>query len=186
MRSALHHGSLQLSGALVLLLLTAACSDSTPTAPTGQSGIRDDASLFRLITQTEPLAMYTSFPNADEFTTGRLNGSEAHRPVVRVRLNMRAMGALQGGRLPAGSRFPDGSIVLKELRPSASAAATAYVVMYRDASNALAGNGWVWAEFSPSGAVQYSVSNRGTACTSCHLRERGPQNDLVRTFERQP
>ena len=57
--------------------------------------------------------------------------------------------------------------------------------MYKDASNTLASDGWLWAEFSPDGSVGYSVSNRGTACTSCHQREQGPQNDLVRTFERQ-
>jgi hypothetical protein len=57
--------------------------------------------------------------------------------------------------------------------------------MYKDAGNPLAGERWLWAEFSPVGAVEYSVSNRGAACTSCHQRERGLVNDLVRTFERQ-
>jgi hypothetical protein len=57
--------------------------------------------------------------------------------------------------------------------------------MYKDTANPLAGSGWLWAEFSAAGAPLYSVSNRGSACTGCHRRERGPQNDLVRTFERQ-
>lgn len=170
-----------------LVFLTVACGNDGAVAPSGQSGsgIQDDASLFRLITQTEPLTAYVPFPNAEEFTAGRLNGSEAHRPIVRTSLNARAMSALQMGRLPAGSRFPDGSVVLKEIKPSAVGPATTYAVMYRDASNRFASNGWVWAEFSPSGSVQYASSNRGAACTSCHQRERGPQNDLVRTFERQ-
>jgi len=57
--------------------------------------------------------------------------------------------------------------------------------MVKDRANALAGNGWLWAEYGLSGSVAYSLASRGGACTSCHLRENGPENDLVRTFERQ-
>jgi hypothetical protein len=181
------------AGVIVALVAVAASCGSagpTPTAPTAPSGssasIRDDAAFFRLVTQTDPFGRYAVFPNAEEFTTGRLNGSEAHRPVIRVSLNATAAGALQGGRLPAGGRFPDGSIVFKEIKPSATAAASVYAVMLKDSGNSLAGNGWLWAEYGPSGSVVFSINNRGSACTSCHLRERGPQNDLVRSFERQP
>ena len=55
----------------------------------------------------------------------------------------------------------------------------------KDRGNPLAGDGWLWAEYGPTGSVTFSVSNRGSACTSCHRREQGPQNDFVRTFERQ-
>jgi hypothetical protein len=168
-------------GLLPAVLTAASCSE--PTAPS--SAPSDDAALFRTISETDPFGAYTAFPNAEEFTEGRLNGSEAHRPIVRTRLNARALGALQNGRLPAGSQFPAGSIIFKEIRPRADAAVTAYAVMYKDSGNPVAGNGWVWAEFSPNGSVQYSTSNRGSGCTSCHLREEGPRNDLVRTFERQ-
>jgi hypothetical protein len=58
-------------------------------------------------------------------------------------------------------------------------------VMYRDAASPLAGEGWIWAEFRPDGSVMYPVGGRGRSCTGCHSRERGPENDLVRTFERQ-
>jgi hypothetical protein len=182
--------------ALACLVLLNACGAGTPTSsggappsptapPSTAPTIGDDASLYRLVTQTEPFASYTPFPNADEFTTGRLVGSEAHRPVVRVTLNARAMSALVGGRLPAGGRFPDGSIVFKEIRASQSAAPHLYALMYRDQANPLAGAGWLWAEFSPTGSVAFSVTQRGSACVGCHLLALGPQNDLVRTFERQ-
>lgn len=164
-----------------------ACDESTrtPVGPSPADGIRDSAALFRVISQTDPFTDYTRFPNVEEFTVGRLDGSEAHRSIVRVSMNARALGALQSGRLPTAAQFPDGSIILKEVRGQADAPATVYAVMYKDAGNTLAGDGWLWAEFSPDGSVGYSVSNRGTACTSCHQREQGPQNDLVRTFERQ-
>ena len=95
-------------------------------------------------------------PNAEEFTTGRLDGSEAHRPIIRVSLNAAALGSLQNGRLAPGAKFAEGSIVLKELRSSATATT------------------------SLSGSVAFSVSSRGSACTSCHRRQQGPQNDLAR------
>jgi hypothetical protein len=147
--------------------------------------VTDDASLFRLFTQADPVSGYVPFPDAEEFATGRLNGSEAHRPLVRVRLNARAAGALVAGRLPAGGRFPDGSLLVKEVRPDAAAAVDVYAVMYRDAASPLAGEGWIWAEFRPDGSVLYPVAGRGRSCTGCHARAQGPENDRVRTFERQ-
>ena len=166
-------------------------ASGTPTAPSSMmapsspTAIRTDAALFALVTQTDAFGRYTVFPNADEFTTGRLNGSEAHRPVIRVSLNATAAGALQNGRLPSGGRFREGAIVFKEIKPTATASPTLYAVMVKDSANSLAGNGWLWAEYGPTGSVTFSLSNRGSACTSCHLREQGPGNDLVRTFERQ-
>jgi hypothetical protein len=170
------------------LLLVVACNENTrpPAGPSpADGGIRDSAALFQLITETDPLAGYALFPNAEESTAGRLNGSEAHPSIVRVSMNGRALGALQNGRLPVGSQFPDGSLILKEIRPRADAPVSVYAAMYKDAGSTLAGDRWLWAEFSPDGSVGYSVSNRGTACRSCHQREQGRLNDLVRTFERQ-
>lgn len=158
----------------------------TPSAPPAAGpAIADDASLYRLVTQTEPFSAYAAFPDAEEFTTGRLDGSEAHRPLVRVTLNARAMSALVGGRLPAGGRFPDGSVVFKEIRANQQASPGVYAVMYREQANPLAGEGWLWAEFNPNGTVVYSIAQRGSGCVFCHRRALGPQNDLVRTFERQ-
>lgn len=174
--------------AATALTAAAACggSQSTPTSPGGAaSALRDDASLFRLVSQTDPFSRYALLSNAEEFATGRLNGSEAHGQVVRVSFNAVAAGALEAGRLPAGTAFPTGSIVFKEIKPSAAAAATLYAVMVKDAANPLAGDGWLWAEYGPTGSVAYSVNSRGGACISCHRREQGSRNDLVRSFERQ-
>jgi hypothetical protein len=180
------HGRRQLSLIAVLLCVVGCnASDRAAVGPSPTDGIRDNAALFQLITRTESLAQYALFPNAEEFTAGRLNGSEAHSSIVRVSINARAFGALQSGRLPAASQFPNGSVILKEIRPRADAPVTVYAVMYKDADNPLAGDRWLWAEFSPDGSVGYSVLNKGAACTSCHQREQGRLNDLVRTFERQ-
>ena len=142
--------------------------------------------LMSLVAQLRPLIRLLVFPLADEFALGRLNGSEAHAPVVRVLLNATATGARQNGRFPQGGSFPNGAIVFKEVRPSATGAPTLYVVMVKDRDNARAGNGWLWAEYTPSETTVFSVDRRGSAYISCHQRDGGTVRDLVRTFERQP
>ena len=178
---------------IVLLLgaatLTSAACDERPASvsqPTaGGGGITSDAALFRQVSQTDPLQNYAVFPNTEEFTTGRLNGSDAHRNVVRVRVNGVAASALRNGKLPAGTSFPDGAVILKEIRAASGGPISVYAVLYKERANATAANGWLWAEFNPDGSSAYSINARGSACTSCHSREQGPANDLVRTFERQ-
>lgn len=189
----LGRGLFSMLATVVTVIAATACggannpaSPASPTSPSGTAAVRDDASLWRLVSESDPFSRYTPFPGVEETTTGRLVGSEAHRPVIRVTLNTVAAAALRDSRLPAGTTFPSGSVVFKEVRPSATAAATLYIVMLKDSGNGLAGNGWVWGEYRPGGATVYSVNNRGSACINCHLLERGPQNDLVRTFERQP
>ena len=55
-----------------------------PSAPTPNVAvIARDTELFVLVTQTEPSASYHLFPDAEEVTSGTLNGSSAHRPLVR-------------------------------------------------------------------------------------------------------
>ena len=157
----LSHRSSRLGLALIAALSVAVACRSTPTAPSA-TGIDADAALFKLISETDAFTRYSTFPNAEEFAMGRLSGSEAHAPVVRVRLNATAAAVLVNGRLPAGGAFPDGSIVFKEIRPSASAAATLYAVMVKDRTNQLAGGGWLWAEYTPSGSTRFSVKNRGS------------------------
>jgi hypothetical protein len=56
--------------------------------------------------------------------------------------------------------------------------------MRRDRLSPHAGEGWLWAEFEPDGTPFISVTGAGRNCTGCHMREQGPQHDLVRTFER--
>jgi len=67
-----------------------------------------NADLFALVIQREPLATYSLFPNAEEITSGALNGSSAHRPLVRTSLNATALGALHDGTLRAGAKFATG------------------------------------------------------------------------------
>lgn len=157
------------------LLVLCSCADlGDPPAP------RDpDAELFGSIGGR---AQYAPFPGVDSVTAGSLNGSSAHRPLVRVRINARAEDALVNGFLPSGGSFPDGAVILKEILDSGGVSLLA--VMKKDRRNELSAGGWLWAEYEPDGAVFISVTARGSGCIGCHMREDGPRNDLVRTFER--
>ena len=174
---------------LVCGLAAGACADGRPTAPspsgegTAASAISSDAGLFTLITEAQPFRAYAPFPNLETSPNGVLNASSAHQPLIRVGVNQVASAALQNGRLSSGS-FPDGSVIVKEVLGT-NGLVNLYVVMYKDRSNRLAGNGWLWAELRPNGGTEYSVQNRGAACTGCHALDRGSQNDFVRSFERQ-
>lgn len=170
-----------LSAILCSGLAISACGDSsTSPSPSPTTTITNDADLFGLVTQREPFRSYTPFPRFE----GMAPAAGPHRTQVRVSLNQRALGALQNGRLPSGTRFPDGSVVFKEVINDAGVV-TSYAVMYKASADSRAGSGWLWADFSPSGSVGYSIDNRGAMCTGCHMDAQGSQNDSVRVFERQ-
>jgi Cytochrome P460 len=173
---------------LVFSIGCGGCGNSSPTTPSSggstPSAISSDAEFLALVTQTQSFRSYAPFPNLDTSAAGTLAASSVHQPIIRVSMNSVAAGALQDGRLPAGSSFPDGSVLFKEVLGT-NGLVNLYTVMYKDRQNALAANGWLWAELRPNGGAEYSVRNRGGACTSCHALDRGPQNDFVRSFERQ-
>jgi hypothetical protein len=172
-----------LTSAFVTLGYTIACGGGVQSvvAPSpNMSALATDSALFGLVTQTDPFGSYSLFPGVDAV----FNGTTFHGPPDRVRLNVKALATLQNGKLPPGTRFPHGSVIFKEILTNGGATTT-YSVMYKDAGNPQAANGWLWAEFTPSGSVGYSINNRGAACTSCHSAGQGPMNDFVRTFERQ-
>lgn len=98
----------------------------------------------------------------------------------KLRLNNIAKAALDStGELPVGNSFPAGSVIVKEIFSGNTI--DQFAVMKKDASNANAGNGWVWAEFKPDGTVTYSAANKGSGCIGCHSGT--PNRDLIRTFD---
>ncbi len=170
-----------LRSSILLLCIMTGCVDRGEVVVLPH--IASDADLFQLVTVEQPFSSYTLFPNADSVTSGTLNGSTAHQPLVRVSMNAVAFGALSGGRLPAGTSFPQGSIIFKEIRQGDST--YLYAVIYKEPASSFASNGWLWAELYPDGTPFISMTLGGRNCTGCHAREQGPQNDFVRTFERQ-
>jgi hypothetical protein len=111
------------------------CNKDSVNAPSNQSSaISNDTALFKLITQTELFSAYALFPNADVITSGPLNGSTAHQPLVRVSMNPRALGELRGGMLLAGPKFLDDSVILQEIGNSSGVTAE-MTAIYKDSAN---------------------------------------------------
>lgn len=138
--------AVMLSGVLVALGSAVMCSSdnrtdapspdapspTAPSSPTTGATIATDAALLQLVTQAEPFGSYSLFPNAEAINR---DASSAHRPADRVRMNARALTALQNGRLPPGTQFPDGSVIFKEVLTSNGATTTLYSIMYKEADN---------------------------------------------------
>lgn len=158
------------------------CSDWGNTE-VSDSLISSDRALFAHITMADPISSYLLFPRADSIVSGSLNGSTAHHPLVRVTLNAEAFGTLRAGTLPPGSRFPNGSVFLKEIIIDGKV--SLYAVLFKDDTNPHAAGGWLWAEFHTDGTSAVSITSNGSGCVSCHSREQGEFHDLIRTFERQ-
>ena len=100
----------------------------------------------------------------------------------RVKFNAIAQQALgSDGKLPAGSTFPDGAVIVKEIFTDAYGTIELYAVMKKDPSSPVAGNGYEWAEFTPDGNAAFSTEKKGNGCISCHSGN--PNRDLVLTFD---
>jgi hypothetical protein len=161
--------------------MISSCADMGSVVPV--PAVSSDQELFSRVTVSDPFSSYTLFPRVDSVTSGTLNGSTAHQPLVRVSMNAKALSSLMNGSLPAGSGFPDGSVIFKQVIVNGQT--VVYAVILKDGANPLSGNGWLWAEYHPDGTVAFSVTNKGSGCIGCHSLEQGMQHDHVRTFERQ-
>ena len=135
----------------------------------------DDNALFALVGQSG----YTYYAGTPGITAGVGNSPHGFE---RVRFNSIAQAALgTTGKLPAGSSFPTGSVIVKEIYSSATGSINLYAVMKKDPSSSVSGSGYQWAEFKPDGTTSFSTGKKGDGCISCHS---GSANrDLVKTFD---
>ncbi len=135
-----------------------------------------DAELYHTISSTIGYTYYIGTPG---ITAGAGNSPHGFE---RVRFNPTAYASLDSiGKLPAGTSFPTGSLIVKEIYSSASGSIIQYAVMKKDPGNANSGSGFLWAEFKTDGSVSSGTSNKGSGCIGCHS---GSANrDLVRIFD---
>jgi hypothetical protein len=109
------------------------------------------------------------------------DGSSPHGSFVRIRFNETAANAMNSDLSALNSdRFPDGSLVVKEIYDAPGASLKVYAVMFKSSIDLNSGGGWIWAEYGSGGDVIYSAASKGNACTACHS---APGHvDFVRTF----
>lgn len=121
-------------------------------------------------------AYYTGTPGITAAVGNSPHGFE------RVRFNTIAQQALDiDGKLPAGSAFPDGAVIVKEIFTSATGPLELYAIMKKNSTSLLAGGGYEWAEFTTDGNAAFSSDKKGNGCISCHSGN--PNRDLVLTFD---
>lgn len=107
-------------------------------------------------------------------------GGSPHGP-FKLKFNTTASAALtDNGRLPAGSSFPQGSLIVKELY--SGNLLTTYVVMKKDKESKFRSEGdWIWGEYKADGSLIYSAGNKGMSCIPCHTS--GSVRDYTRSFD---
>lgn len=101
---------------------------------------------------------------------------------IKVRFNSIAASVLDSsGKIPVGSSFPTGSVIVKEIYGSLSGGLNLYAVVKKEPSNENSGSNWIWGEYKPGGEVVFSAAKKGNGCISCHS---SPDNrDLMKVFD---
>ena len=100
--------------------------------------------------------------------------------LFKLRFNSIAGASLDSnGELPAGGKFKEGSLVVKEVYQNNNLAV--YAVMKKAPSDNSSGNGWLWSEYALDGTPLSSIEGQGAGCINCHSNT--PNRDLVRTFD---
>lgn len=110
------------------------------------------------------------------------SSQSGHSAFFRIKFNNIAASVLtDNGRLPAGAKFPVGSLIVKELHGDTIAGNTfAYAVMEKLPTDPNSSAGWVWGEYLNSPASGTLVQKKGSICTGCHSAS---NRDYVRVFE---
>ena len=143
--------------------------------PSHKSG--DDEKLYKWITFD---TVYYYYQHSPEILPTSEETERAHNNFMRIRFNKKAADVLnQDGHLPKGIMFPDSSIIIKEIYSEKTGAVEILAVMVKLKGAPNSNKDWLWAEYSPAGDVEYSVSKNGKACVSCHKST----YDNVRIFE---
>lgn len=98
-------------------------------------------------------------------------GSNSPHGAFKLKFNVIGYAALtDSGRLPVGKRFPEGSMVVKEVQSNGM-----YAFMYKH------NNAWLWGEVYADGTTAFSVyKDPKAACISCHSQSK--QRDYVLSF----
>ncbi|HRJ85101.1 MAG TPA: cytochrome P460 family protein [Ignavibacteria bacterium] len=137
----------------------------------------DDESLYKWITSEKEYYYYKHSP---EILPSSKETEGAHDNFMRVRFNYKAAAVLNSdGHLPKGIMFPDSSIIVKEIYSEKTGQVELLAAMVKLKGAPNSNKDWLWAEYSPTGDVEYSVSKNGKACVSCHKST----YDNVRIFE---
>jgi hypothetical protein len=111
---------------------------------------------------------FTWFKKSSSFLD-KSSGSGHPQSNLRTRYNSIAASKLDSnGKIIAGTTFPEGSLIVKELYINSSTLER-YAILYKksDSKDADA-KGWVWGYINADGKVSIPASKKGTSCINCH------------------
>lgn len=96
-------------------------------------------------------------------------GSGHAPPFLKTRYNTIAATKLDSsGKVKAGTKFPEGSLIVKELYDKSSKLER-YAILYKSTGHKDADpKGWVWGYLNYDGSVSDPASNKGSTCINCH------------------
>lgn len=102
--------------------------------------------------------------------TAVYSGINGPHGAFKLKFNKKAFLSLKdNGKLPVGQKFPDGSMIVKEVQSNGL-----YAIMYKRSGS------WLWAEVNKDGTVAFSVYKNGDGCISCHSQS--GNRDLAVSF----
>ncbi len=91
------------------------------------------------------------------------------QPLMRTRYNATAAAQLDAsGKVKAGTIFPEGSVITKELVKTGNVLDGYAVLWKRKADPNADADGWVWGYVSATGSVNAAISTKGSGCIGCH------------------
>ena len=163
---------------IVFVILVNACNDKSETpGPVISTTGNIDSILYA---QSESAAEgFVAYQNKD--TVRASSSASGHSPFFKVRMNAKARSVLGAdGKLPVGSVFPEGSIVVKDLYNTVGGARQLVAIMRKESANPYAKEGWLWSEFQADGGAYVSAKDKGVLCAGCHSSN---DRDFVRTFD---
>lgn len=138
----------------------------------------EDKALYQWITSETG---YTYYKNDSAIIPTSEETERAHDNFMRIRLNKKVLSVLDSnGRLSDGKSFPDSSILIKEIYSDKNNfSPDILAVMVKLKGDKYSGKDWLWAEYTPKGETEYSVTNKGKVCIKCHQSG----DDYARIFD---
>ncbi|MDZ4838642.1 MAG: cytochrome P460 family protein [Bacteroidota bacterium] len=150
---------------VTLLSLTIVTILSITSCKKDEVAVGTDRNLYDMARATAGFTWYKNSSNQ----LNRSSGSGHPQPFLRTRYNSIAAAKLDSdGKIVAGTNFPEGSLIVKELNNN-SGNTERYAVLYKNSGNPDAdAKGWVWGYVNSDGSVDIPASKKGSSCIGCH------------------
>jgi hypothetical protein len=152
----------------------ACCAAIITIASCEQTIIKDtttpltDAKIFETAKLTSGNVWYK---NSDAYLAKTAKSGHS-QPLMRTRYNATAAAQLDAnGKVKAGTVFPEGSVITKELVKTGNVLDGYAVLWKRKADPNADADGWVWGYLNATGGVNNPISGKGNGCIGCHSIE---------------